>query len=460
MNKISFMGSYSGIDRAAIDQMMEAEKIPLIGLSNKKINIKGQQDAWKDINTRLNSLFEKIKVLESAETYQSKKVTSTNENIVTMEAGNSAVPASYNIVVKSLASSTRVIGERLEDIKSPISIEDNFTITNHDGDIYTINLSAEDNLTDIASKINEGSNETGINATIIDNRLVLEDGKAGNREIKINGSNDTLNAVGLKGNLKTTTGSKALFEINGVEVEKDSNRVSGVIAGVTINLSNTHQDGESENLTIGRDTTKTQEAVKAFVDQYNSTMAFIEDKMAIGVPGLPGEKGHGRAELAGDSSLKRLQSSLRQMVTSPIANNNTEIKEMSELGVSTIDKFGVLQFNPDKLNEKLEENIDNVKNFFASRSPENNKIGFVNKVNSYIDSFISKSNGLIKGKADSFERSLKDIDRQIENFNMRVERKEQYYVRMFSALDVAMMQAESQMGWLSGQMSAMNAQKK
>ena len=59
MAGINFIGSYSGIDRSMIDQLMEAEKMPLVQLSNKKTTITEKQNAWKDINTRLNSLLKK-----------------------------------------------------------------------------------------------------------------------------------------------------------------------------------------------------------------------------------------------------------------------------------------------------------------------------------------------------------------------------------------------------------------
>lgn len=152
----------------------------------------------------------------------------------------------------------------------------------------------------------------------------------------------------------------------------------------------------------------------------------------------------------------RLQSSLRTMVTSSLSNENTAIKDLSQLGVSTVDRFGQLTFDASKLKEKLEENPVQVQNFFLSKNSEGKDIGFVPKINSYIDSF-SSSTGIIKGKTDSFERSIKEVNKQVDAFTLRMERKEQYYISMFSKLDTAMMEAESQMGWLTSQISALSA---
>lgn len=455
MSSINFMGSYSGIDRSTIDQLMEAEKIPLISLANKKSTITMQNDAWKDINTRLNTLFEKIKALQDPDTYSAKTVKSTNENTVSMIAGNSSIAGEYRISVETLASSSRVVGGQVAvaDANTALNKSGDITIANHEGTSLTVAIEAVDTLNDIASKINDGTEDTGLRATIIDKRIVIEDTKAGNRTLTVGGV--AAEDIGLGTQKTENAGTNAKFSLNGIQVERMTNNVSDVIEGVTINLRNTHEVGQSDTVTIGLDSEKTTEAVKAFVDQYNSTMTFIEEKMAAGNPEEPGSKGI----LSGDSSLKRLHSSLRQMITSTISNpGNTDITDISQIGVKTLDRYGALNFNETEFKEALEANIDNVKNFFSSETAAGDPIGFSHKVNDYIDSFISKTNGLIKGKSESFERRLKDIGKQIDNFTRRIERKEEYYIRMFSALDVAMMEAENQMSWLSGQISAMNAQ--
>ncbi len=99
-------------------------------------------------------------------------------------------------------------------------------------------------------------------------------------------------------------------------------------------------------------------------------------------------------------------------------------------------------------------------NFFYDKDEEGNDIGFVSRINSYVDSFISTNNGIIKNKNETYDKAIKDINKQIETFNARMEKKEQQYIRRFTALDVAMMQAESQMTWLQGQVDAMNGIKR
>lgn len=470
MAGINFIGSYSGIDKATIDQLMQAEKMPLIQLSNKKTDLTAKQNAWKDINTRLNSLFEKIKTLQNSETFTAKTSTSSNDKIVTMSASKNAVPGTYKINVQQLASSTSIISGPISaangDSTKALAIDGAFTIKNSNYDITKpdennaeIIIKPEDTLKTIATQINDKTKDTGISATIINSRLVLTDAKTGNRDISLtDGVVGTLNNLGLDNNStdnKPTIdpGKNALFTINGVAVERSTNSVSDAVEFVTINLVKEHASlTEYDTVNVSLDTSKLTKSIQEFVDQYNSTITFIEDKLKTGDPKVAGSGG----TLAGDSSLQRLHSSLRSMVTSQLSNSNSTIKDISQLGVSTIDKFGQLKFDSSKLTEALSKDAQNVMNFFTSKDVDGKEIGFAPRLKTYVDSFISSSKGIIKGKSDSFDRTLKDLNKQIDNFNSRMIKKEAYYTKMFTALDVALMQAESQTSWLQGQIDSMN----
>lgn len=462
---INFMGSYSGIDSSMIEQLMAIEKRPLVQMSERKTSMEAQKNAWNDVRTRLNNLFEKIKVLQSSETYSTMKASEGTG--ASMTASRNTPAGTYEIKVSQLATRSALIGGSISAAEGSstkaLDLSGSFSINGTEDKPNLIEVTASDTVRTIADKINGLSKESGVRASIIDNRLVLNNVDTGETGIEIGGDVDLVSSLGLSvpdegheptaSSAKLTMGTNAKFSVNGVEVERTSNSVSDVVEFTTINLKKVHEGNNSDMITVSRDTAKIEEAVKGFVDQYNSTMNFIGDQLKAGSAGEGGEK---RGTLASDSSLQRLQSTLRSMVTSSIANENTGIKDLSQIGITTVDRFGQLTFDASKLKEKLAENPLQVQNFFHSKDAAGKDIGFVSKVNGYIDSF-SSATGIIKGKTESFERSIKDINTQVDAFNIRMERKEQYYVTMFSRLDTAMMEAESQMGWLTSQISAMSA---
>lgn len=455
-SSINFLGSYSGIDQTTIDQLMEAEKLPLIQMANKKTDITEKKNAWKDINTRMNSLFEKIKTLKNSDTFSGKTATSTNGNNVNMSVSKNTAEGIYKIHVEQLATSTRIISGNItgaENTTSPLGITGNFSISNEGGASVDIEISSEDTLRNIMDKINAGRKETGINATIIDNRIVLSDEKLGIRNIDLtDDTNGTLDKLGLDSTKTIDQGKNALFNINGIDVERSSNSVSDVVLYTTINLKNEHSAGEYDTVNVNLDTSKVTSAVQDFVNQYNSTMTFIDGLLSSGDP----ENNESAGALAGDSALMRLQSNLRTYITGSINNTNTDIKDISQLGVTTIDKFGQLQFDSTDLTDAIKVDAQNVLNFFTSKDTNGKDVGFSPKLMNFVDSFISSSGGIIKGKTESYESSLKDLSKRIENFNSRMERKEEYYVKMFTALDVALAEAETQTSWLESQIAAMN----
>lgn len=473
-SSINFLGSYSGIDQSTIDKLMQVERMPLNQLNNKKSTITAEQNAWKDVNTRLNSLFDKLKTLESPEIFDAMTCKSSNEDIVIMTASKDAVEGSYKIEVEQVATNTSYISGKISlengDITKELGITSGkFTIINADGTSRDIDVEASDSLKSIVEKINEAAKDikgqdgetikgTGINATIIDGRLILTDSKTGNRNISLNGyGNGTLTSLGLNVAARDEKiGLNSKFTINGISIESKSNNISDTVLGLTINLNKAHAEGEYDSITVSRDTGKLSNAVQDFVNQYNSTMGFIESQLATGTVTEDGTTGRGT--LAGDSSLRSLHTSLRRMVTDRLGvNEGTNIRDISVLGVTTTDKSGVLSFDSSKLVGEFDKDPQNVINFFTNKV-DGQDLGFISKIKEKIDIYISTSDGLIKSKNESLDRTLRNLNNQIDRFNDRMQRKEEYYTKMFAALDIAMMQAESQMSWLTNQISAMNAQ--
>ncbi|NLY45157.1 MAG: flagellar filament capping protein FliD [Tissierella sp.] len=468
MSGLSFIGSYSGIDRSTIDQLMQVERLPLNQLNTRKTSITDQQNAWKDINTRLNTLFEKLKVLQSESTFTTNKATSLNEDFVTATADTSAVAGKYKINVQQLATNTSIIGG---EINSEVFTNGgSFTIKSADNSVgREVNFAPNSDLRSLVAEINEVSVDqvdsetkevikkgTGVTAAIIDGRIVLTDEKTGDRTIELSGDNNTLKNLGLSNigvdtkkedGARLVDGKNAVFTINGMEIEKRSNSIDDVVEGLTINLK---KEGETV-VTIGTDNEKAETAIKEFVDQYNSTMKFIEGKLAAGDPEVPGSAG----TLSGDGTLMRLHSSLRSLVTASIKDEEGGFTDISQLGVSTKDRYGELQLDATKFSKALLEDPSKVAKFFGS--DENS--GYAAGMRKQIDSFISDKNGIIKTKNESFDMTLKDINRRIEDFEVRMVKREERLIKQFTALDVAMMQAESQMSWLAGQVNAMNGVK-
>ena len=104
-----------------VEKLMQVERVPLTREEKQLETYKSQQNAWRDINTKLSSLRDSTKTLYSYENpFNNKLTTSTDENAITAEANRSAQLQSFKIDVIQPASSDRFLSAELEnDFKVP-----------------------------------------------------------------------------------------------------------------------------------------------------------------------------------------------------------------------------------------------------------------------------------------------------------------------------------------------------
>ncbi len=197
---------------------------------------------------------------------------------------------------------------------------------------------------------------------------------------------------------------------------------------------------------MSEDPEKIISAVKEFVSQYNSTMSFIGEQLKVGDPSSSTNK---VGALVGDSALVRLQTQLRSLVTSTVGTGSNTIKNVKDIGI-TVDRYGSATLDEAKLKSMISENPTAIEKLFTTTE----KNGVADSMHALIDTFVSKKNGIISTKATTYDKMLKDISKQVEQFNERLVKKREYYVKKFTALDTAMMQAESQMNYLMSQMDS------
>lgn len=467
MSAMNIMGLYSGIDMATVDQLIQAESSKGVRFTNQKDKYQKQQTAWKDVNGRLDNLYTKLDNLKKPDTFNSKTVTVSSEKNISATAKSSATTGDYDLKVLQLATSTRITGGELgiKSLNDKMSIENNLVIDAgipEDGAV-SIEISADDSLKDIRDKINDQSDKSKVKASIVDNRLILTHTESGKQPLSVSGG--AASDLGFDDDVASVkAGQQAEFEIDGLKITKDSNTITDVLDGVTLKLQKVHGTEESDKISITNNTDKAAETMKELVDQYNSLNSFIDQQTSVGDPSAENNK---TGTLVGDSSLARLQSSLRSQFTRNMSTSSESIKNLQDLGVE-IDRYGKASFNKEKFVETLEKNPDDVEKFFHSSesvtttvvdaegvettNTETKLSGFANTARSLVNEYISSSSGIIKTKNDTYDRLIKDVNQRIETFNARIATKREQYIKQFTALDTAMMQAESQLQFMMGQM--------
>lgn len=474
----SYMGQYTGITSDTIDQLLQSDELRKTVIQNKidKINTKSQ--AWTDISTRLGNLMSKLETLQDESTYQTKKVTSSDDTIATVSGTTDSMEGSYDLVVKQLATASKITGGVVSkaDGTTKISTKDalgysgKLTITNaaangSESKTIELDIKATDSLKDIANAINNakdpsdstGTKGAGLKATIVNNQLVVTSEEMGDRSLSIGGALKDSLGFG-DSEVKKTVGQNAKFTLDGIEMERNTNTPTDVVDGVTFTLK---KADPTKTITLGltNDTDKELSAVKDFVSQYNSVMSFLSEKMDVGDPS---KSDNTTGALAGDSTLISLQSKLQSTVLGGKSVNGVSA---STLGLS-VDRNGTLSLDETKFKAQLAKDPNSVKDFFFKDtsnkySTEKTGTGYTADFKAVLDRYTSTksgSEGVISLRKSSYQSEIKDYNKQIERITEQIATKRARYVTMFTNLDTAIGNLQSQFSYFQSQNSSSNKQ--
>lgn len=113
---IRMSGMISGMDtEALIKELMSAQSMKKTKIEQKKTKLEWKQEKWAELNTKIYKLYtDQISKLRLAGNYATKKVTSSNENMVTATATTAAGSGSHTIKVNELASAQYVTGAKTD----------------------------------------------------------------------------------------------------------------------------------------------------------------------------------------------------------------------------------------------------------------------------------------------------------------------------------------------------------
>ena len=467
---LSFLGQYSGITTDVVDQLIEAESGGKTLLQNKVTKYNQEKSAWSEISSALSNFQTKLKALQNNDSYYSKIAKSSNEDLATISGNSDAKNGGdFELLVSQLAKQTKLTGSQVsaaETNSTDLNLNGKLTFayqgekTDDSPETVDIDITEKDSLLDIADKINKESKNIGVSAVVINKRLVLTNNKSGAKETTLDQTKNTATLAALGLNTSADLGQAAKYSLDGIDMESDSNVISDAIDGATVTLKKEIKPEDAVTLSLKNDDSKTVKAATDFVTQYNNLMSLIKSDLDVGNPSASTAESSStnvQGKLVGDSTLQRLQSSLRNMITQADKDNGASLSPF-DMGFS-VDKDGVLSLDEDKFKSQLADSPEKVHDFFYVQGEdsfdESTDTGYTAKLNSLVNEFISNDatkKGIITNKSDSIDKMVKDLNSQIDDFTARLADKREQYIAQFTQLDSIMMQADSQMQYMQSQL--------
>ncbi len=402
---IRMTGLVSNLDTDSIvKELMSAQSQKKVKIQNKITKSEWAQEKWKDLNTKIYSLYTgSISKMKLQGTYSTKKVVSSNEAKATVTASPSAVNGSHQVQINQLASAQYITGNRittsdeqkidgktlLSDIDDSL-IGENVTFSTSEVQIE-LAISSETTVDDFLDAAKEAgitasfdsaqqrfflsSSTSGVaNAfsitTTLDQTVTVGENKLSGlglseivATIDENEENVTYTLADTSVSIKEASNSQIIY--NGALITSSTNEIE--INGLTIKVYAQTTLGETITLSVSQDNQAVYDSIKQFVTEYNEVLKEMNKlynaDSSRGYDPLTSEQKEAMTEdeiekwenkikdslLRRDNTLSDLISTMKNTIMTSVEYNGTSYA-LSTFGICTGDytEKGILHIDGDK----------------------------------------------------------------------------------------------------------------
>jgi flagellar hook-associated protein 2 len=402
---VTMGGLGSGIDvEGLIDGLVKANQVTLNKLQSQASTYRTASSTLSDIGTALAALQTAANGLSSAQGVGGISASSSHSSIVASASGE-ALPALYKIEVEDLAAEQRTYSKSFDSSSGALGQAGSFTLKVGSGTLKSIDVLASDSLDKIAGKINQAGIRASASVFYDGSKYRLQirglDTGADNAIAMVeNGTTLDLNGDGSlpSGGKTVQSAQNAKLTIDGFEVTRSNNQITGAIPGVTLAL--TAETTSPVTLTIGSDATALEKKVTTLVNAFNAAV-----KAAHSAAGFGGAAAKVQA-LSGDSAIRTMTQRLSAAATR--REGTGPYKGLADLGIS-LDSKGMLSLDSTKLSKALAADAGSVVNLLA-RPVGASSGGLMNNLAEVVTGITDPAKGPLAVRAQSFTKQARKLD--------------------------------------------------
>ena len=494
---IRVSGLNSGLDTEAIvSALVSSYSVKKTKIEKSQTKLSWKQDAWKDANAKIYSLYTSLDNFRYEKSYNLKKATISDATKATISASNDAFTGSQKLEITQVAQTGFMTGGILKTVAAEgeeapkltsgtklselgFTGEDttiSITIgTGENAKTEEIEVTKDMTLSELTAKLSEKGVKASFDSA--QQRLYLnakESGAAG--DFTLGGDATLLATLGLDAaSAKKIPGQDAMIKLN--DVEYTSNTGSFSINGINIQALN-KTDG-AVTINVQNDTQGLYDKIKEFFSNYNSVINELQSlynaESAKGYEPLSEEEKDAMSDTQVEKWEKKIKDSIlrRDTTLGTIINTMTVAMQKSfsvgdenvSLGTFGIQTLGFLNAKEneqyayhiagdaddedssskvDKLMKALNEDPDKVASFF-SQLTQNLYTELDAKMKS---TSMSSAYKVYNDKEMASEYS--DYTKQIKKWDEKLHDMEDRYFKQFTAMEKALAQLNSSSSALTG----------
>jgi len=455
----------TGLDvRGIVRQLMQIESRPLNTLEKRKSDLGVRTAVLTDLGGKLDALRDEARTLTDplVDPFGAKTVTSSLATVATATAGSTAVAQQHSLFVTQLARSHTMVSDQVtsagteisaalgagdqtfsvtvDGVATPVTVtigagETNETVLQNM--VTAINfafVSVTDKIsaslvedTSTTSKLVLTSTETGL-----DYKMTLAD-TSGTLLSQIGIDNEAVAATGATGGyIYADSVLDAQFTLDGIDIVRSKNAVDDVLTGVTLNLVDAQDGGDSAiTLTIAADVESVKTTIQDFLDDFNSALTYLRAKTVTN----ESERG----PLADDFTYRNLALSMRTDATSSVTGVSAgSVEILSQIGITSAADGTLSISEVSDLEDAIAADPAGISDLFRLTD------GVAQRIEDLLDPFVN-ADGFLDRNKSSIQSQAVTVDESIERMQERLDSREAYLMDQYTRLSQVINQFQAQM---------------
>ena len=450
------LGAGSDIDtKSLVTALVDAEKAPRESRINTNIdNTEAKISAYGELASSLSILqlafadLKDVSDFDSTAVAISNNLSSSGAAALTVSADGDAVAGtSASIQVTQVAQPDRWVSDGFATIDSDLNNGSDIVVTLTIGGASSAVEVADPTPTAIVSAINAA--DLGVTATLLDTgaasnpfKIVLEGQLGADNAFTI--STDASVGTMPVFNTQTSTAQDSILSVNGVSVQRTTNTIDDVIAGLTFNI--TDQTAATALVSVTQVNDELKLRLQSMVDAYNDFDDLVSEKMASG------------EVFSGNATVRMIASQIKSMIASESSTATSNFGYFSEIGIS-FDRYGQLEIDEDTLDSMLSDYLDDVVSIVTADTENQSNFGDLDRglagdIYVLIDDMLA-SDGVFANQSDVLEAKAGDYADQLVALNLRMEGIYDRYLAQFTAMETAVDQMNGMKDYLKTALSGL-----
>ena len=441
----AFSGKTSGIDvQSTVNAMMQIEEQPEVQMQQQQSDISQQISLLSGISNDLQALYTAANSLQDITGgLTAKTATSSQSDIVTATADNTAAIGNHTVTVSNLATVSSSYSNPVPSTQQlgGVEIDVAYGDPNNPSNTDKIVIPSGDNTLQQAADYINSSND-GVTANVVTDangsRLALvskTSGAAGNLTVTSSALNFTQGIAGVD----------AQLNVDGVPIDSSTNTVTSALPGVTLDLASASPN-TPVTITVAPDTSQATQTINSFVSAYNTVINDINSQFTLDANGNEGP-------LADDSGLRSLQSQLLSAISYSVSGTGQYVN-LQSMGIEMQDD-GTLQVNSSVFNDAINNDYQDFQNFFQSLSPQ----GFGNFFGNQMTQMTDPTQGPIALAVTGLQQTNQSLTSDINDFEARMTSLQQQLTQQYSAVNATLEEYPLLMQQISSQLSSLSSSK-